>query len=70
VLPSDAVFFGEIGLLGEVRPVGGSEARLREAASHGFRRVFLPRTPGLRSRDGLDRIEVETVEELAERIGG
>jgi len=30
-LPADAVFFGEIGLLGEVRPVGGVEARLREA---------------------------------------
>jgi len=69
VLPADAVFFGEIGLLGEVRPVGGTEVRLREAASHGFRRAFLPKSPGRKTRDGLERIEIETVEELAEQIG-
>jgi DNA repair protein RadA/Sms len=69
-LPADAVFFGEVGLLGEVRPVGSAEARLREAAAHGFRRAFLPRTEGLRGRDGLERIEIATVDELADRVGG
>ncbi len=69
-LPPDAVYFGEIGLLGEVRPVGQAEARLREAAAHGFRRVVMPRTEGLAPRDGLARTEVATVEELAETIGG
>jgi DNA repair protein RadA/Sms len=42
-LPADALFFGEIGLLGEVRSVPDAAARLREAAAYGFRRVYLPR---------------------------
>jgi DNA repair protein RadA/Sms len=67
-LPADAVWFGEVGLLGEVRPVGGSEARLREAASHGFRRAFLPKTDGLRRVAGLDLVEVATVEDLVAGI--
>ncbi len=69
-LPSDAVFFGEIGLLGEVRPVGGVEARLREAATHGFRRAFLPRANAARTPAGLKTIEIETVEELADLCAG
>jgi DNA repair protein RadA/Sms len=69
-LPSDTVYFGELGLLGEVRPVGASEARLREAASHGFRRAFLPRTDGLKPRGEVELVEIGTVEELVERVGG
>jgi len=68
-LPEGAVYFGEIGLLGEVRPVGGAEARLREAAAHGFATVFLPRGESGPRRAGGERIEIATVEELAERIG-
>jgi DNA repair protein RadA/Sms len=41
-LPSDAVFFGEIGLLGEVRAVPAAGSRLREAAALGFTAAFLP----------------------------
>ena len=41
-LPASAVFFGEIGLLGEVRRVPAAPARLREAAALGFERVYLP----------------------------
>jgi DNA repair protein RadA/Sms len=71
VLPADAVFFGEIGLLGEIRPVGGAEARLREASAHGFRRALLPKSHGLAKRPaGLELVELATVEELAERIAG
>ncbi|HLF56982.1 MAG TPA: magnesium chelatase domain-containing protein, partial [Thermoanaerobaculia bacterium] len=68
-LPADAVYFGEVGLLGEVRPVGGTEARLREASGHGFRKAYLPRTDGLPKRTGLELVEIATVEELAERVG-
>lgn len=70
VLDPEAVWFGEVGLLGEIRPVGGAEARLREAAAHGFRRVFLPRTEGLQPRADLELIEVATIEELAATVGG
>lgn len=42
-LPSDAVVFGEISLSGDVRPVGRSDARLKEAAKLGFGRAIAPR---------------------------
>lgn len=45
-LPPDQVVLGEIGLTGEVRSVPGLEARLHEAARHGFRRALVPRLPG------------------------
>ncbi|MGH9369367.1 MAG: DNA repair protein RadA, partial [Thermoanaerobaculia bacterium] len=41
-LPDGAVFFGEIGLLGEVRRVPGAASRLREAEALGFDRAYLP----------------------------
>ncbi|GLK80017.1 DNA repair protein RadA [Methylopila turkensis] len=41
-LPVDAVFFGEIGLTGAVRPVSHPGPRLREAARLGFKRGVLP----------------------------
>lgn len=41
-LPDAGVFFGEIGLLGEVRRVPAASSRLKEAAALGFRTVFLP----------------------------
>ena len=41
-LPQTCVVFGEISLSGEVRPVGRTEARLREAAKLGFDRALAP----------------------------
>src|SRR5207302_964800 len=41
-LADDVAVWGEVGLTGEVRAVGRSEARLREAARQGFRRCVLP----------------------------
>lgn len=37
--PADALYLGEIGLGGEVRPIGGVERRLVEAGRLGFRRA-------------------------------
>jgi DNA repair protein RadA/Sms len=64
--PSDALFLGEVGLGGEVRPVSGLERRLGEAERQGFRRVFL----SSRSRvlSGLDVVGIEHVGELARRL--
>jgi DNA repair protein RadA/Sms len=42
VLPPEAVYFGEIGLSGAVRPVIHSGLRLKEAAKLGFRRAIVP----------------------------
>ncbi|MCW1428445.1 DNA repair protein RadA [Novosphingobium sp. JCM 18896] len=41
-LPSHAVWFGEVSLAGEVRPVAHSGIRQREAAKLGFHRAFGP----------------------------
>ena len=41
-LGKDLVVFGEVGLAGEVRPVQRGEARIREAAKLGFKRVLIP----------------------------
>ena len=58
--PPATVFFGEVGLAGEVRAVGHAEARLKEAAKLGFARAIMPGTakdgpPGMRL-DGLTRL--------------
>ena len=39
----DTVYFGEVGLSGEIRQVAQSEGRLREAQKLGFARAVLPR---------------------------
>ena len=41
-LPEGSVFFGEIGLLGEIRRVQAAVSRVKEAAALGFTKVFLP----------------------------
>ncbi|MBM4422160.1 MAG: DNA repair protein RadA [Chloroflexi bacterium] len=43
-VPADLALVGEIGLSGELRAVGQTIARLKEAAKLGFRRVVIPRS--------------------------
>ena len=58
------VAFGEVGLLGELRAVGGTERRLREAARLGFGRALVPRVrSGPLAIPGLDVVAVATVRE-------
>ncbi len=61
--PPDALFLGELGLGGEIRPVGGLERRLGEAERLGFRRVFVSgRTTG--QVQGLTLVGLDHVEQL------
>ena len=64
--PADALFLGEVGLGGEVRPVSGLERRLAEAQRQGFRRAFV----SARSRVSSDLavVGIEHVGELARRL--
>jgi DNA repair protein RadA/Sms len=59
--PKDVIFLGEIGLGGEIRPSGGIERRMAEAARLGFRRVFGSSRSGAQVAGvhmvGLDHIE-------------
>ena len=65
-VPADALFLGEVGLGGEIRPVAGVERRLAEAARQGFRRVFVSNRSKV-SKD-LEVIGLEGINELARRL--
>ena len=72
-VPPDMVVFGEVGLGGEVRPVGQREARLREAAKLGFRRALIPKGragtgPAPRAAEGLAIDEIEHLSDLVARF--
>jgi len=58
------IAFGEVGLLGELRAVGGTERRLREGARLGFVRAIVPRTRGASPAVAdLEVVPVATVRE-------
>jgi DNA repair protein RadA/Sms len=68
-LPVDAVFFGEIGLTGAVRPVSHPAIRLREAARLGFARAALPAAAEDAAREaGLQSVPVATLDALVARL--
>jgi DNA repair protein RadA/Sms len=63
------VAIGEVGLLGELRAVGGLGRRLREAARLGYRHAIVPASRDL-SLDGGEGIEIIEVSTLREAIQG
>ena len=72
-VPEDTVIFGEIGLSGEIRAVGQSEQRLKEAAKLGFERAWTPPRRGGKAKappgpEGLDLDELSHLEELVARF--
>jgi DNA repair protein RadA/Sms len=69
---ADTVAVGEVGLLGELRPTGGLERRLREAARLGFSRAIVPAGRSGRPPDveGLEIIAVETLRAAIEAALG
>ena len=58
--------FGEIGLSGEIRPVPNGEARIREAAKHGFRKALVPKANV--PKRGIDGMEIVGVCQLGEAL--
>jgi len=66
-IPHDTLIVGEVGLTGEIRRVSDLEARLREAARHGFKRAVLAggddQKKGKRQLEGLALERVGSVEE-------
>lgn len=71
-LPADTVFFGEIGLAGEVRPVTQADVRLKESEKLGFKRAVVPK-PGKKGEKGADgKITLRSlshVRDLADILG-
>ncbi|GAB4332715.1 MAG: DNA repair protein RadA [Calditrichia bacterium] len=70
--PLDAIYLGEIGLNGDVRPVSQLEKRVQEAIKLGFKQIFLPavaQTNGLAGRDGVKLHFIKHVSELIQGKG-
>jgi DNA repair protein RadA/Sms len=66
-LAEKTVAFGEVGLSGEIRPVPNGEERLKEAATHGFRRAIVPKANAPK-KARIGEMEVIGVERLAEAL--
>lgn len=63
-LPAKTVVYGEISLSGDVRPVGRSEARLKEAAKLGFERAIAPES----TKTDAGHVNVESVATALELV--
>ncbi|WP_051279269.1 DNA repair protein RadA [Hellea balneolensis] len=70
-LPKDSVVFGEISLSGDVRPVGRSDARLKEAAKLGFK-TAITATPSKKSTKNdnfaLPIVAIKALPDLISRV--
>ncbi|GLC27286.1 DNA repair protein RadA [Roseisolibacter agri] len=68
-LPREAVFLGEVGLGGEIRPVSQTERRLAEAAKMGMTVAYVAeRGVPKRPPAGIRAVGVRTVRDLFERV--
>lgn len=70
-LPSDTVYFGEIGLAGEVRQVAQPDLRLKESGKLGFERAVIPKLSkktGKAAPEGMQVNEIGHVRELADLL--
>ncbi len=77
VLPAETVFFGEVGLAGEIRQVSQPELRLKEASKLGFEEAFIPKIPQKKGQkatstgnSGLRTHETDHISALAARFSG
>ncbi len=66
-LSDKTIAFGEVGLSGEIRPVPNGEERLREAATHGFKRAIVPKANAPK-KGKVGEMEVIAVERLSEAL--
>jgi len=67
-VPRGSLFFGEVGLSGEVRAVSHAEGRLKEAAKLGFKRAVVPKNRGKTkvAAKGITSNELGHIQELAQ----
>jgi DNA repair protein RadA/Sms len=66
-LSDKLVAFGEVGLSGEVRPVPNGEERLREAATHGFKKAIVPKANASK-KNRIGEMEIVPVERLRDAL--
>ena len=69
-IPSDVCFAGEVGLSGEIRPVGQTDRRIAEAARLGFSRIFVSSFSSFdrKSSEGIQVVKVADVPALVKAL--
>ncbi len=71
IIPYDLIFFGELGLNGEIRPVANGLPRLNEAAKHGFKRAVIPAANAPKQGiKGLEIFAVNNIQEVLNVVNG
>ena len=65
-LPKKSVFFGEVGLSGEIRPVPQIDNRLKEAEKLGFETAFIPKLRKGKVTSKMNIIELEYIANLVD----
>lgn len=66
ILPASTVLIGELGLSGQLRPVGQLELRLQEAARLGFHRAVIPYGAGLKI--SVPRLQILEASNIVEAL--
>jgi DNA repair protein RadA/Sms len=66
VISSDTVFFGEVGLNGQIRPVANGDARLNEAVKLGFKRAVIPKAN--KPKDEIKGLQIYAVSSVQEAL--
>ncbi len=66
LIAHDTLFFGEIGLSGEIRPVANGQTRLYEAAKHGFQKAVIPKANA--PRKSIEGLTVYPVTHVAQAL--
>ncbi len=74
-VPGNTVFFGEVGLAGEIRAVSQPDVRMKEAGKLGFDRAVIPQRPAKKGVtptkvEGLKIEEITHLEDLARQFAG
>ncbi|MCD6364197.1 MAG: DNA repair protein RadA [Synergistetes bacterium] len=68
-IPPGRIFIGEVGLLGEVRPVPFVFARLREASRRGFRIAYIPKaSENFRFERDMEVVRVSLIKDIIKGI--
>lgn len=68
-LPKGALFLGEIGLAGEIRPVRNLTLRLKEAEKRGFSKAYIPQGSLVKEKDfQLELLSFRRLHEVIEEV--
>ena len=70
VIEADTIFFGEVGLAGEIRAVAMTDQRVAEAKKLGFKRCVLPKVSmdSLKDTSGIELIGISNVKEAQDLV--